>query len=76
MSWFLINDYISKEAKLDLDANINILIKEISKHSFELCQGYGVPEHVMWAPIYTGLESYYNVDKTDGEHHNLAKAKF
>jgi len=76
MDWFLINGYVNKEASLDLNQNINKLIKEISPHSFELCQGYGVPEHTLWAPIYTGYQEYYNVDQTGGEHHNLQRAKF
>ena len=74
--WFLINNYVCKEALIDLDMNINKLIKELSKHSFELCQGYGIPENTLWAPIYTGYQEYYNVDKTGGEHHNLARAKY
>lgn len=76
MDWFLVNGYVCKEATIDLNENINKIIKEISPHSFELCQGYGVPEHCLWAPIYTGYQEYYNVDKTGGEHHNLARAKF
>lgn len=76
MDWFLVNDYISKEASIDLNENINILIKEVSTHSFDICQGYGIPEHCLWSPIYTGYQEYYSVEKTGGEHYNLAKAKF
>lgn len=76
IDWFLINGYVSNEAAVDLNENINKLIKEISVHSFELCQGYGIPEHCNWAPIYTGYQEYYKVDQTGGEHHNLPRAKF
>jgi hypothetical protein len=76
MDWFVVHGYVCKEAALDLNQNINKLIKEISPHSFELCQGYGIPEHTLWAPIYTGYQEYYNVDQTGGEHHNLQRAKF
>jgi len=76
MDWFLLHDYVSKEAANDLNVQVNNLIKEISKFSFEICQGFNVPEHVVFAPIYTGYQEYYKVDKTDGEHHDLPRPKF
>jgi len=76
LDWFLVNECVSKEAAEDLNVKINLLIKEIGKHSFEICQGFNIPEHVIFAPIYTGYQDYYKVPATGGEHHDLARAKF
>jgi len=76
MDWFLVNEYVTKEAANDLNVQINALIKVIGKHSFEICQGFNIPEHVVYAPIYTGYQQYYKVPRTGGEHHDLPKPKF
>jgi len=76
LDWFLINEYVSKEAANDLNSNISSLIKEIGKHSFEICQGFNIPEHVVFSPIYTGYQEYYKVPQTGGEHHDLPRPKF
>lgn len=76
LSWFFMNEYICLEAGNKLGAQINELIKELAKYQFEICRGFGIPEHVIYAPIYTGLKEYYSVDKTDGEHYNLPRTKF
>lgn len=66
------NGLITKEAALKIDAQINGLIKSVGKYSMELCEGFGIPKHLVHAPIYTGYEEYYKVDHTQGEHHNIA----
>lgn len=76
MDWFLVNEYVSREAASDLSIQINTLIKEIANFSFEICQGFNIPEHVVYAPIYTGYQEYYKVAQTGGEHHDLPRAKF
>jgi len=76
IDWFLVNEYVSKEAAKDLYVQVNNLIKEISKFSFEICQGFNIPEHTVFAPIYTGYQEYYKVPQTGGEHHDLARPKF
>ncbi len=76
MDWFLVNEYVSREAANDLSIQVNTLIKEISNFSFEICQGFNIPEHVVYAPIYTGYQEYYKVPQTGGEHHDLPRAKF
>lgn len=37
----------------------------------EICRGFGIPDHVVFAPIYTGYENYYKVDQTGGEHYDV-----
>ncbi len=76
IDWFLVNEYVSKEAASDLNVQVNSLIKEISKYSMEICQGFSIPEHVVYAPIYTGYQEYYKVPQTGGEHHDLPRPKF
>ncbi len=71
LSWYLLNESISKIAANKIGDQINTLIKDISKYSMEICEGFGIPRHSIFAPIYTGYEKYYSVDKTDGEHYDV-----
>ena len=71
LSWFLLHDAISTSAANKLSSQINSTIKEISKHSMEICEGFGIPKHIVHAPIYTGYQKYYNVDITNGEHYDI-----
>lgn len=71
LSWYLLNESISKVAANKIGDQINNLIKEISKYSMEICEGFGIPKHTIFAPIYTGYEKYYSVDKTGGEHYDV-----
>lgn len=71
LSWYLINNYISLEAAKNLSKQINDLIKTLGEHSLEICEAFGLPKHTIHAPIYTGYEKYYSVDRTDGEHHSV-----
>ena len=65
------NELISKEAAAKLEGQINNLIKSVAKYSIDICEGFGIPKHTIYAPIYTGYEEYYKVDYTGGEHHNV-----
>lgn len=76
MDWYLINEYVKKEAALHLQHQIKELVKNIGKHSLKICEGFGIPEHIVYAPIYTGYQEYYKVDKTGGEHYQFMKPKF
>ncbi len=69
MDWFVMHDVIGKEAGKALSLEIDGLIKEIGKYSLEICEGFGIPKHMIHAPIYNGYQNYYKVDKTDGEHY-------
>lgn len=71
LSWYLLNDLISQVAAKKLPQQINDLIKQVGKHSMEICEGFGIPEHTVHAPIYTGYEKYYQVDQTNGEHYDV-----
>lgn len=71
LAWFLINNLISNNAAVNLSNQINSLIKTISIYSLDLCEGFGIPKHLIQAPIYTGYEDYYKVDYTNGEHYNI-----
>jgi hypothetical protein len=71
-----LNEVTNKEAANHLQYQIRDLIKSIGKYSLKICEGFGVPSHLIYAPIYTGYQEYYKVDKTDGEHYSLMNAKF
>jgi hypothetical protein len=71
LSWYLMNNFISREAGSKLEGQINELIKAVANHASDLCEGFGIPKHSIYAPIYTGYEDYYKVDITNGEHHNI-----
>jgi hypothetical protein len=68
---------ISVKAAEKIPSEINNLIRELGPHSLELCKGFGIPEHMVKAPIYTGYQEYYKTDKTNGEHYaNQKRPKF
>lgn len=67
--------FVSSTAALKLNTQINNLIKEVALHAEDICKGFNVPKGSLIAPIYTGYEKYYSVDKTNGEHYDL-KPKF
>lgn len=71
LSWYLMNKLISMEAGSKLPAQINNLIKEIGSSSLELCESFGIPGHVILAPIYNGYKEYYKADITNGEHYDV-----
>jgi hypothetical protein len=72
LSWYLINDLVSNSAAKNLPSQINSIIKDLGNYSMEICEGFGIPEHVVKAPIYTGYEKYYQVEQTNGEHYDVA----
>jgi hypothetical protein len=82
LDWYLLHNLINKPAAQHLQFQIKELIKNLGKHSLKICEGFGIPEHVIHAPIYTGYQKYYSVDITNGEHyenkeHNeLMRVKF
>jgi hypothetical protein len=71
LDWFIINSLIQKDAAFKLSDQINNLIADLGKHSLDICESFGIPHHLIYAPIYTGYKEYYKVDKTQGEHYNL-----
>lgn len=70
LDWYLLNKIISVEAALILNDQINDQIKSIGNHSLDICEGFGVPKNVVFAPIYTGYQEYYKSDITNGEHYD------
>jgi acyl-CoA oxidase len=72
LSWYLINDYISKEAANKLLTDINKLIANLGKISLDICEGFGLPKDLVSAPMYTGYQEYYKSDITGGEHYDVA----
>lgn len=75
LSWYIINKFVGLEAAKQLAFQINELVKVLGKHSLAICEGFNIPQHLVFAPIYTGYKEYYKSDITQGEHYNL-RAKF
>jgi hypothetical protein len=71
LAWYLINDHVGRDAALKFDSQTSELIKNLGNNSLEICEGFGIPNHVVHAPIYTGYQEYYKVDQTGGEHYNV-----
>jgi acyl-CoA oxidase len=71
LAWYLLHSYISNTAAGKLNDQINELIKHVGKHSMEICEAFGIPKELVYAPIYTGYEEYYKSDITNGEHYNV-----
>ncbi len=61
---------------MNLQYQIDDLIRSLGIYSLKICEGFGIPEHVVHAPIYTGYQKYYSVDKTDGEHTDVNMKDF
>lgn len=76
LDWYLINDYLSIKLGARVEQIINSLVKDLAVYAEDICLGFGIPKPSLIAPIYTGYEKYYSVDKTDGEHHSLQRPKF
>jgi hypothetical protein len=70
IDWFILNNLVNPSGAGMLNEQLNNLISELGKHSLEVCEGFGIPKHVIYAPIYTGYKEYYKIDKTQGEHYN------
>jgi hypothetical protein len=75
LDWFILNNLVQINAGSKLSEQINNLIRDLGKESLNICEGFGIPHHSIYAPIYTGYKEYYQVDKTQGEHYNL-RSKF
>lgn len=67
LSFYLINDIISKSAANSFKDEYNNLIKEVFKFSDEIVAGFGVPEELIIAPIANDYKKYYQIDSSDGE---------
>lgn len=67
LSFFLLNDLISKESATTFNQEYNDLIKDIKLFSDEIIDGFGVPKDLIIAPIANDYGKYYEIDKTDGE---------
>lgn len=77
LSYYLVQNAITKLAALALKNEIDDIIREIGKHSLEICEGFNIPHHLVKAPVYTGYKEYYSVDHTGGEHYNkINRPKF
>lgn len=76
LSFFLINKLISIEAAKSLKGEINQKIRELGANLMDLVKGFGVPEHMVHAPIFTGYQKYYQSEISDGEHFTRLRAKF
>lgn len=76
LHWYILNDFISKNACLKLDPIIDNLVKKIAKFAEEICSGFNIPKSSLNVPIYSGYQKYYSVDKTDGEHYSVRLPKF
>ena len=76
LSWYLLNNCISLPAAKSLGEEVNELVRKVNAKSAEICNGLGIPESIMMAPIYNGYQKYYSVDKTNGEHYNRKRPKF
>lgn len=76
LAWYLLESLVSKEDSLKLDATINQLIKDVSIYAEDITSGFNIPKFSLIAPIYTGYEKYYSVDKTGGEHYDKLRPKF
>ena len=71
LSWYLLHKHISYEAASKLDKQINDLIKAIGINSLDICESFGIPSHVVFAPIYSGYQEYYKSEVTNGEHYDI-----
>jgi hypothetical protein len=76
MDWYLLNNLILSETASHFQHQIDSLIKSIGKYSLNICEAFGIPQHVIYAPIYTGYQEYYKEDKTGGEHKINLRPKF
>lgn len=71
LGWYLMNDLIAHNAAKKLPEQVNALIRSIGGHAMEICNGFGIPESLVKAPIFTGYEKYYQAETTNGEHYNI-----
>ncbi len=71
LHWYLLNDYLNYKLAGFIEGVVNDLVKDLSVYAEDICFGFGIPQPSLIAPIYTGYEKYYSVDRTDGEHHIL-----
>ena len=71
LEWYLIKNMVKKTAAQHLIFNIREIIRNLGRYSLTVCEGFGIPEHVIHAPIYTGYQKYYSVDQTNGEHYGV-----
>jgi hypothetical protein len=67
LSFYLVNDLISKEFSLNFNEEYCSLIKKGNYFSEEIIEGFGVPKNLVVAPIANDYTKYYESDKTDGE---------
>ena len=76
LDWYVSNNYLNITCASQVEGLVNIIVKLVSIYAEDLCLGFNLPKETLIAPIYTGYEKYYSVDKTDGEHYYLPKPKF
>jgi hypothetical protein len=71
IDWYIIHNMVKKTSAQQLTYQLKELIRNLGRHSLNICEGFGIPEHVIHAPIYTGYQKYYSVDQTNGEHYSV-----
>ena len=69
LGWYLHNKIINLSAGRILAFQVNDVIKKLSPQAILICNAFGIPEHQLLEPIYTGYQDYYRNDFTNGEHH-------
>ena len=73
LGWYMFNNIINPTAAGRLSREVNDVIKKLSPHSMTICNAFGLPEQQISAPMYTGYQTYYKRDYTQGEHNYKPK---
>lgn len=71
LDWYLLNGFVNIETANLFNYQIDELIKSVGKYALNICEGFGIPPHVIHAPIYTGYQEYYKEDISNGEHYRV-----
>lgn len=49
------------------------MINYIAPYSLEICEGFGIPESLIFSPLYDGNENFYGIDSCNGEYKRTPK---
>ena len=58
LAWYLMHNYISVEAAENLKTDYRKILEEVHKNSLKIVNSFGIPEHLLTAPIAQDYEDF------------------
>ena len=72
LGWYIVNDLVSIPAGKALNHNQKVLVEKIHRYALSTVNSFGIPEHLLTAPIAQDY-AQFNAKPNNGETHHAPK---